>query len=182
MSRPFDWTDLENTLDWVVDQRFAEAMTLIPWIDGQTVFTPGEEGPDLTRQPMVVTTGCFVTPGASLIGEAGRATGGGFNTQVLENECWVSVTLEKLGGSIASWRAGDRVFMPRRGWFSISYLDSSATLRPNIHLIAAHDIAWGMGSPNSTVVPSMQNQLYFDARGQRFYRAYDTTNTGWAVI
>lgn len=177
----YDWVGLEQKLDGVVDDMFAEDVTLIPWVSGDTVYIPGEEGPDPTRK-VVATQGCFVTPGASLVGEGGRATGGGFNTQVLESECWLSVTLDRIGGSVTLWRTYDRVFLPLRGWFSISYLDDSATLRPNIHLIRTHDIAWGLGAPSTIVTPAMKNQLYYDARGNRFYRAMGTTSSDWVVV
>ena len=56
--------------------------------------------------------------------------------------------------------------------FSISYLEPSATYRPNIHLIRAHDIIIGTGNPTSTAVaaPGVGN-MYLDADLYQFYRA-----------
>lgn len=180
----FDWTNLIDSLDSTINDRLGEAVVLIPWNKQSGIYTPGEEGPDPSRK-MVVTKGCFVTPGASLVGEAGRATGGGgggFNTQVLEAECWLSIKLNDLGGAIELWRDYDRVFFPMRGWFSISYIEPSATMRPNVHLIRAHDVAWGEGAPYSVVTPKIVGQLYFDSRAKKFYRAGDKTTTGWVML
>lgn len=184
MVKPMDWTALQKRVDFIVDGRFAEPVILIPWLGGED-YTPDRQGPDPSRK-ILITTGMNVTPGAKLIGESGRATGGtggGFNTQILEQEVWLSITLDKIG-SIRKWVAYDRVyFVMRDQFYTISYVEGSATLRPNIHLIAANDMVTGEGSPVGEVTPvSSGPQLYFDTLAKKFYRATADTNNDWVKL
>lgn len=182
MVKPVDWTALEQRLDYIVDGRFAEPVILIPWVKGTTVYITAEEGPDPSRK-MLVTTGCYVTPGAAITGEAGRALGGGFNTQVVEQKVWLSVTLANIG-SITAWQSSDLVFFPMRNkFFNIDYVEDSATLRPNIYLIVEKGILTGTGSPTKVIPPS-QFALYFDTQAYDFYRAIGATGTSadWVAL
>lgn len=182
MVKPTNWVGLEQWADAIVDGRFGEPVWLIPWVNGTQVYTPGEQGPDPSRQ-MRQTQGALVTPGARLVGESGRATGGGFNTQELEAETWLSMTLDNMGGSIALWRQYDRVYFPDRDqMFSISYLEPSATRRPNIHLIYDHGIQTGDVIPTGLIVPTIANSLYFNTTNLAFYRAADTTVNNWSKL
>jgi hypothetical protein len=179
MSNPQNWTAFQQRVDFIVDNTFSEPVVLIPWEAGTSVYTPVEQGPDPTRQ-LIVTSGIFVTPGAKLVGESGRATGGsggGFGTQVLEQEVWLSITLANIGGDITAWVAGDRVYFPNRDrFYNISYVEDSATLRPNIHLIREHDIYTGKGTPLMTgIIPTEVNELYFSTLGYKFYRSVSGT-------
>lgn len=175
-----DWTAIQQRLDFIVDGRFSEPVILIPWLGGAN-YTLSEQGPDPSRK-ILKTTGVYVTPGAQLIGESGRATGGGFDTKLLEQECWLSITLDKIG-SVTNWVQYDRVYFKDRDLFyNISYVEPSATLRPNIHLIIEHDITTGESSPLGIVTPTKVNDLYFDTQGSRFYRATALTNNDWTRL
>lgn len=169
MANPVNWTALQQRVDFIVDGTLGEPVILIPWVGAnQTVYTPVEQGPDPNRK-MVVTTGIFVTPGGKLVGESGRATGGGFNTQVLEQECWMSITQSNIG-DVTNWVQYDRVYLPNRDrFYNLSYVEDSATNRPNIHLIREHDITTGEGSPLSQLAPTQTNALYFDTFSYKFY-------------
>lgn len=185
MVKPQDWTALQQRVDFIVDGTFGESVFLIPWLGGDDIYTPAEQGPDPSRK-MVVTTGVYVTPGANLVGESGRATGGsggGFNTQVLEQECWLSITSDKLGDA-SSWVKYDRVYFKKRDkFYNISYIEDSASFRNNVHLIIEHDILTGEGSPLGVVMPVKVYDLYFDILGHGFYKAITTnpylTNKDW---
>lgn len=177
------WLQLEQQVDAAVDERFGEPVVLIPWLSGTGVYTQDQQGPDPSRK-LKVTTGIFVTPGARLVGESGRATGGTggtFNTQMLESEVWLSITDDNLG-PINYWRESDRVYFPDRDMmFNVSYVEPSATRRPNVHLIYEHDIITGSGSPQGRVTPSAANTLYFDYELNQVYRS-GTTNSSWVSI
>jgi hypothetical protein len=180
-----DWRALQLRLDNLVDGRWADPIILIPWVKGSGVYLAGEEGPDPARQ-MRVTEGALMTPGAKLVGESGRATGGsggGFNTQVLEAEVWLSITVENLGSNWKTyWRSYDRVYAPHYGeLFNISYMEPSATYRPNIHLIRIHDTLTGIGNPLNNVASPGQGKLFFDTEMLVFYRA-GADATAWTRI
>jgi hypothetical protein len=179
------WRELERQVDQIVDGRFGDPVLMIPWVKEAKVFLVGEDGPDPARNPQL-TTGIIVTPGAHLVGEGGRATGGsggGFNTRVLEAEVWLSVTLDNIGGDYAQWQPGDRVFMPNTmEMFEISYIEPSATFRPNIHLIREHDVQLGIGGPLGNIVPAGANGLYFDFDQFKFYRAATETSMSWVQL
>lgn len=178
------WTALARQVDYVVDGRFAEPVVLIPWMKGTGIYTPEDEGPDPTRR-VVSTTGVFVTPGANLVGESGRATGGsggGFNTQMLEQEVWLSITTDKID-DVTAWREYDRVYFPDRNrFYNISYVEDSATYRPNIHLIRDRDLMMGNGSPVSVATPHQLSTIYFDEDQMQFWRATGTTSADWVAI
>lgn len=181
MIKPNSWTGLETWLDQIVDSRFAEAVLLVPWVIGSGVYVEGEQGPDPSRK-MIDTKAVFVTPGAQLIGESGRATGGGFDTQVLENECWISIVVDNIG-SYSNWRKSDRVYLKDRNeWYEISYFAPDATRRPNIHLVRLNDMMSSVDSPVGLVTPPNTNQLYFNSTSKRFYRATGTGPGDWELI
>lgn len=178
------WQQLQQQVDAAVDGRFGDPVVLIPWLKGQGIYTQDQEGPDPDRK-VKVTTGIFVTPGASLVGESGRATGGaggGFNTQMLEQEAWLSIEQDNLG-PINYWRAYDRVYFPDLdAMFNIQYVEPSATRRPNVHLIYEHDILTGEGSPQGVITPTGANVLYFDYDLNQFYRSGSTASNSWTAI
>ena len=61
------------------------------------------------------------------------------STRIVTQDVWLSITLDKLGG-LNLWRTDDKVFFPeRKQWYSISWIDQSATDRPNIHLTRIQD-------------------------------------------
>lgn len=181
---PTAWTNLEGWVDAVIDGRFSEPVILFPWVSANNVYQPGEQGPDPSRK-VLSTLAVFVTPGARLIGESGRSTGGQggtFDTQVLEQEAWLSITSQSLG-PVTNWQSGDRVFLPARDlWFNISYVDTNATLRPNVHLIHEHDITDGPNIPNGIITPTDTNQLYYNTINELFYRSTGLTNQDWVAI
>jgi hypothetical protein len=172
MVSPSGWRALQQRVDFIVDGALGEPVILIPWLGGEN-YTPAEQKPDPSRK-MIISTGMFVTPGAHLVGESGKATGGsggGFGTQILEQECWLSITNSNIG-DVTNWVAYDRVyFVDRDRFYNISYVEDSATLRPNVHLIREHDIATGQGSPIGQVTPTVKDALYFDTLGYNFYRS-----------
>lgn len=182
--KPNAWLGLEQWVDEIVDARFAEMVYIVPWADGTTVYTPGEQGPDPTRR-MLVTQAVFLSPGAALVGESGRSTGGsggGFDTKLLEQECWISVMLDNIG-DITAFRESDRVYLADRDqWYTISYLADNATRRPNIHLIAVHDLTSGEDNPVNNVTPTSIGQLYFNTTNKKFYRATGSSNTAWQKL
>jgi hypothetical protein len=171
-----DWTALQKRLDFIVDGRWGESVILIPWAKDTGIYQPGEEGPDPARK-LLTTTGIYVTPGSKVVGE--MAAGGA--TQIVESECWLSITLGQLGGSLAYWRASDRIYLVNRDlMYSFSYAEDSATYRPNLHLIIVKDTLTGQGAPPLSLMPTQPNQLWFDLNSLRFYRADDDDN--WIKI
>lgn len=181
MIKPNAWSGLQQWCDAIVDARFAEGVLMIPWADPFGIYVDGEQGPDLTRK-IIDTFAVFVSPGASLIGESGRATGGGFDTKLLEDECWISIVKDNIG-SLHNWRAGDRVYLKDRNqWYNISYFAPEATRRPNFHLIQINDMLSGTDAPAGQVMPAKLYQLYFNATSKRFYRAMGLSNTAWQLI
>lgn len=185
MAAVVPWLALQQWVDYIVDGRWSETVMMFPWADGTGVYVPGEQGPDPTRK-VLVSTAVLVTPGAALVGESGRATGGvggGFDTRLLEAETWMSITTDKLI-SVTNWRESDRVYFPppRDEWYNISYLDPSATRRPNIHLIREHDITAGTSIPLGLITPSQLNALYFNMTNMAFYRAVGTTDNDWVRL
>jgi hypothetical protein len=179
MVKPFDWTALQQQVDYVIDGRWAEPVILIPWIAGTKVYTPTEQGPDPTRK-LLKTTGIYVSAGAELVGESGSAHAQG-NARQVGQKVWLSVTTANIG-SVTSWVAGDRVYFPNRDMFyNIDFIGDSATLRPNIYLIREHDITTGEGNPVGQFVPTQANFLYFDTFANRFYRSVSLTPPNFTV-
>lgn len=170
---PVNWTAFQQRVDFIVDGTLADPVILIPWISGTQVYTPSEQVPDLTRK-LRVTTGIFVTPGAKLVGESGSAVGSG--GKEVAQEAWLSITTANLGGDITYWQSGDRVYFPNLNrFYNLSYIDDSATFRPNLHLIRENDIASGEGSPIGQAAPTMVNILFFDTLGNKLYRSVSLT-------
>jgi hypothetical protein len=96
-------------------------------------------GPDTTRPALTGSNviGVFTSPGSRLVGEmAGEAM-----TQMVENECWLSVEQTVLGDDLSYWQSNDRVFMPDRDeWYTINYIGPSSTFRPLIHLSRLQEV------------------------------------------
>jgi hypothetical protein len=180
MANPVNWTALQERVDYIVDGALGEPVLLIPWLGDSNIYTPIEQGPDPNRK-MLDTVGMFVTPGSKLIGESGSATGAGGSTQLLEQEVWLSITMGNIG-DVTDWVKYDRVyFKDRDRFYNVSYVEDSATLRPNIHLIREHDIMTGQGNPLGQIVPTQAQALYFDTLGKRFYRSVALTPPNFTV-
>lgn len=127
------WKGLEQIVDGIVDEQFAELVEFYPWSGGQHVADEGALDP--TRS-ILRTTAIYVTPGAAATGEGGTLATGMARFQSA-NE-WVSITRDKLGDP-ANWVMYDRVYFPERDpeqqWHSISEIVPSATDRYNVMLI-----------------------------------------------
>ncbi len=122
------WIQYQRMMDEAVDGLFAEPVELHPW-KGADYETEG--GPDTARS-VVKTTAIFVSPGAATTGEGGTGTPGG----ILSGDVWISIDQRNLG-DLSQWRAGDRVYVvDRDAWWEMNAPPlSSATYRPNIHLV-----------------------------------------------
>lgn len=169
------WTALQKRLDFIVDGRWAEDVIMIPWAKGTGIYKPNEEGPDPDRK-ILRTQGIYVTPGSKVVGEGAQSVG---DTKLVEQECWLSITQDSLGGIV--WRTYDRIyFVDRDLTYSFNYAEASATYRPNIHLIIVKDTLVGEGPPPLSLVPNEPNQLWLDTNALKFYRADDDDN--WVKI
>lgn len=130
-----NWRALQQRLDAIVDSRFSEDIEFHPWIEGAGYASAG--GPDLSRK-VLKTRAEYVTPGAAITGESGSGNSG-MSSQIVQSDVWASIQQDRLGAS-AYWVKGDRVFWPLRNeWFSISYIEPSATFKPNVVLIRVKD-------------------------------------------
>src|ERR1035437_9400804 len=105
---------------------------------------------DISQEPMpdnsheiLKTKGVYMRPGALITGEGGTQ-GASLSTQIVENDTWLSIVGDVIGGDEPIFQKDDRVYWPERGeWWAISYITPSATNRPNVHLIRLN--------PNSVV-------------------------------
>lgn len=135
------WKSLEQWTDRVVDEQFGEPVVLYPMMGGDTATEPSL---DPSRE-IITTTGIYVRPGAALTGEAGFPAMS--SAPMEEADVWLSIVSDVVGDP-PIFGKDDRVYFPDRGeWLAISFVDPSATGRPNIHLLRLN--------PNSvTVYPS----------------------------
>lgn len=145
---PANWTTLEARLDAIIDGAWGEPVELHPWTGGSYTSVGV---PDPTRA-VVKTTGVYMQPSARTVALA-MAMGGANTAQLVEADVWLSVQEVNIG-SLADWRAYDRVYFPNRNqWLSINYTAPSATGRPNIYLIRINENALpnapSLGSPPS---------------------------------
>lgn len=127
------WFAIAQRMDTIVDNRFGEPVELHPWTAEN--FGSGG-GPDPARAVLAGpdVLGVYVTQGSKVIGE-GSLGGAGGNTQLLEQEVWLSIQAGVLGDP-AFWKSDDRVYFPDRNeWYQISYIPPSATYRYNVHLL-----------------------------------------------
>jgi hypothetical protein len=122
---------MRQRVDGVVDWWFGEKVELHPWIRPDV---SGDGMPDPDRS-IRRTRGCYVTPGAEVVGEGGTQ-GAGSTTRIVQSDIWLSITKENLGGDPWYWRSGDRVLFGERGeWFEITFIAPSATFRHNVNLV-----------------------------------------------
>jgi hypothetical protein len=139
-----NWLSLQQRLDQIVDDEWAEVVEIHPWATPAGGFS-NEGGPDPTR-PVLVTVGMYVTAGAAAAGEVSQGMSAAHQ---IDMDVWLSVQQQLLGNY--QWVNNDRVFWPWRSeWYQISYSAPSASLRPNIHLIRL----------NNTVLQSMIQQHF----------------------
>lgn len=130
---PSSWHGLQQWMDGLVDNQFAEPVEFHPWHGAADDATGATSGADPNRA-VLYTTAVYVVPGARATGEAGTRAAG-LATQVLQSEEWISIVGEKLGDP-GSWLAHDRIYLPERGtWHEISTVIPSATDRYNVNLI-----------------------------------------------
>lgn len=128
------WKSFQTRMDAVVDRYFDEPVRLVPWIGGKY----SEPGTFDSTRVIIDTRGIYVQAGAAITGEGGTM-GGGMDLRVVTQDVWLSIVDERIV-KLRNWKKGDRVyFSDRNEWFEISWPDTSATGRPNIHLIRLQD-------------------------------------------
>jgi hypothetical protein len=131
------WRGLQQWMDAIVDQQFAEPAEFHPWKGTVDDATGLSSGPDPERKVLYVNA-IYVVPGARATGEAGTRAAG-MASQVVQSEEWISLTGEQIGDP-AMWEAHDRVYLPERGtWHEITTVTPSATDRFNVNLIRLPD-------------------------------------------
>lgn len=120
----------QQLMDQLVDAWWAEPVEFHPWTRGDAT---SEGGPDPDR-PVLIDFGAYVRPGARITGEGGTQ-GAQLSTQIVQQDVWCSITGDKVGDP-SVYGKGDRVYWPERDeWFEVSYIQQSATNRPDFHLI-----------------------------------------------
>jgi hypothetical protein len=126
-----DWRVLQQRMDGIVDDQFAEPVHLIPWSGGQRV---SDEGQQDSQRVVIRTVGVYRTSGAPTADV--EAPGINANTQVAQE--WVEITEYNMGDP-GNWNAYDRVFLPdqlpNQQWHTIQSVIPDATKRYHVMLI-----------------------------------------------
>lgn len=175
-----DWTPLQQRVDRAVDDQWGEDVILIPWNSAEY---SGLGGPDINRD-VLATRGIIDTPGDATVSQS-EGFGGPASARLLAQEIWLSITEGNLGDDWTLWKQYDRVWcIDRNQMFQVNYTAPSVTSRPKIHLIReqANGLIAGQGNPTGVITPLATNQIYFDVRSYRSYRAASRVNTSWARL
>lgn len=134
---PSMWRRLERMVDSRADRVWGEPVELHPYKPGDAI---NEASPDASRG-VVYTRGVFMMPGSATTGEGAGAGSSGVDMKTVTNQMWVSITERNLP-NLHTWTPEDRVYLPERDdWYQFSYIQPSATGRPNIYLTRLQDDA-----------------------------------------